>query len=91
MSSPAYIVNLAFDRIGERTITSLDDEGPIVAQQRVKVTSDDTPESLAARVLEVEHRFYPKVIRWFAEGRVDVVGDEVRILRKDLYREGLTK
>lgn len=36
MSSPAYIVNLAFDRIGERTITSLDDEGSIVARARAQ-------------------------------------------------------
>ena len=36
MSSPAYIVNLAFDRIGERTITSLDDEGPIVARAKAQ-------------------------------------------------------
>ena len=66
------------------------DEGPIVAQERVEVAPEDTPESLAARVLEVEHRFYPEVIRWFAEGRVDVAGDEVRILCKDLCHEGLT-
>ena len=38
MSSPAYIVNLAFDRIGERTITSLDDEGPIVARAKAQYT-----------------------------------------------------
>ncbi len=35
------------------------DEGPIVAQWPVAVLPDDTPESLAARVLEVEHRLYP--------------------------------
>lgn len=36
MTSPASIVNLAFDRIGERTIVSLDDEGPIVARARAQ-------------------------------------------------------
>lgn len=38
------------------------DTGPIVAQERVPVQPDDTPESLAARVLAVEHRLYPRVI-----------------------------
>ena len=59
------------------------DHGRVVAQETVKVNPEDTPESLAARVLEVEHRFYPEVIRWFAEGKVDVAGDEIRILRND--------
>jgi hypothetical protein len=36
MSSPAYVVNLAFDRIGERTIVSLDDPGPIVARAKAQ-------------------------------------------------------
>ena len=66
------------------------DHGPVVAQETIKVEPEDTPESLAARVLEVEHRFYPEVIRWFAEGRVDVAGGEVRVLRKDECNEGVT-
>lgn len=45
------------------------DAGPVVAQARVPVWPDDTPDSLAARVLEQEHRLYPKVVRWYAEGR----------------------
>ncbi len=56
------------------------DHGPIVAQEAVRVDPDDTPESLAARVLEVEHRLYSEVIRLFAEGRVAVQGRRVRIL-----------
>ena len=38
------------------------DRGRIIAQRRVPVMKDDTPESLAARVLEVEHQLYPEVI-----------------------------
>lgn len=56
------------------------DHGPIVAQEAVRVGPDDTPESLAARVLEVEHRLYWEVVRLFAEGRVAVEGRRVRIL-----------
>jgi phosphoribosylglycinamide formyltransferase 1 len=38
------------------------DSGPIVAQERVAVLEDDTPETLAARVLKVEHLLYPRVV-----------------------------
>ncbi len=46
------------------------DEGPIVAQGAVPVLADDTPETLAARVLTVEHRLYPQALRLLAEGLV---------------------
>lgn len=46
------------------------DAGPIILQARVPVHGDDSPESLAARVLREEHRIYPQAIRWFAEGRL---------------------
>jgi phosphoribosylglycinamide formyltransferase-1 len=38
------------------------DRGPVVAQRRVPVLQNDTPESLAARVLEIEHRLYPAAV-----------------------------
>jgi len=46
------------------------DGGPVVAQAKVAVLPGDTPQSLAARVLEQEHRLYPAVVRWFSEGRL---------------------
>jgi phosphoribosylglycinamide formyltransferase-1 len=51
-------------------VTAEVDGGPVIAQTRVPVREDDTPESLAARVLAQEHRLYPLVIQWFAEGRI---------------------
>lgn len=45
------------------------DSGPTVAQDSVPVLKGDTEESLAARVLEVEHRLYPQALRLVAEGR----------------------
>ena len=48
------------------------DSGPIIAQAAVPVRSGDTEATLAARVLEVEHRIYPQALRWVAEGRVRV-------------------
>lgn len=44
------------------------DAGPILGQARVPVAAGDTPETLAARVLEAEHRLYPAVLRRVAEG-----------------------
>jgi phosphoribosylglycinamide formyltransferase-1 len=46
------------------------DAGPVVIQAHVPVQTDDSPESLAARVLCEEHRIYPEAIRWFATGRL---------------------
>lgn len=48
------------------------DGGPVIAQARVPVQPDDTAASLEARVLAEEHRLYPRVIRWFAEGRLSL-------------------
>jgi phosphoribosylglycinamide formyltransferase-1 len=45
------------------------DSGPIIEQASVPVLPADTPGSLAARVLEVEHRIYPRALRRVAEGR----------------------
>ena len=44
------------------------DAGPILGQARVPLNKDDTPETLAARVLRVEHQLYPLVLRRFASG-----------------------
>ena len=45
------------------------DSGPIVAQAKVPVLAGDTPETLAARVLEAEHTLYPEALRMVAEKR----------------------
>jgi phosphoribosylglycinamide formyltransferase-1 len=55
------------------------DTGPIVLQEPVPVYPDDTPEALAARILDVEHRLYPEALRLFAEGRVRCEGRTVFI------------
>ena len=52
-------------------VTPTLDDGPILGQARVAVVPGDTPETLAARVLEAEHRLYPAVLRRFAEGNRD--------------------
>jgi phosphoribosylglycinamide formyltransferase 1 len=51
------------------------DAGPIVMQGAVAVADDDTPETLAARILEIEHRIYPDALRLLASGRIRLEGD----------------
>ena len=55
------------------------DSGPIVAQAAVCVRPDDTVDTLAARILEQEHRIYPEALQWFADGRVRVVDGIARV------------
>jgi phosphoribosylglycinamide formyltransferase-1 len=53
------------------------DDGPIIIQGAVPVLDDDTPDTLAARVLEVEHRIYPKALALVAGGKARVTGTRV--------------
>lgn len=53
------------------------DSGPIIIQRAVPVLPGDTPETLAARVLEQEHVIYPTAIRWFVENRLTIQNDDV--------------
>jgi len=55
------------------------DAGPIVMQGAVGVRDDDTPDTLAARILEVEHRIYPDALRLVASGRVSLDGAVCRL------------
>lgn len=56
------------------------DHGAIVLQKTVPVHPDDTPESLAARVLKIEHEIYPEAIRLFAGGKVTINDNRLSIL-----------
>lgn len=55
------------------------DAGPILCQGVAPVLEDDTVETLAARVLTLEHRLYPMALRWCVEGRVTVDGRRARV------------
>jgi phosphoribosylglycinamide formyltransferase-1 len=59
------------------------DGGPIILQKAVAVREDDTEESLAARIVDVEHVFLPLAVRLFAEGRLKLDGRRVRIDTRD--------
>lgn len=55
------------------------DHGPIVLQAIIDVRQDDTPQSLAARLLTQEHVIYPRAVRWFVEDRLSVQNGVVRV------------
>jgi len=55
------------------------DAGPIIAQAAVPVLAGDDADKLAARILRQEHRLYPEVVRWFAEGRISLIDGQVSV------------
>jgi phosphoribosylglycinamide formyltransferase-1 len=57
------------------------DTGPIIIQAVVPVYDDDTPDTLATRILEQEHKIYPEAIRLYAEGRLKIQGRKVFITK----------
>ena len=60
-------------------VTPTLDHGPVIIQAAVPVLDGDDEETLAARVLRQEHRIYPQAVRWFAEGRLRLADDRVRL------------
>lgn len=55
------------------------DDGPIIGQAAVPVLHGDTPDTLAARVLEAEHQLYPQCIALACSGKARVAGERVRL------------
>lgn len=56
------------------------DQGAVILQETVKVLDNDTPETLASRILVEEHKIYPQAIKLFAEKRLDIKDRKVRII-----------
>jgi phosphoribosylglycinamide formyltransferase-1 len=65
------------------------DDGPIVIQAVVPITPEDTPGTLAAKVLEFEHRIYPRALRMMAQGEARVSGNLVYVKGKKIKAKGL--
>jgi phosphoribosylglycinamide formyltransferase 1 len=77
-------------------VTAETDRGPIIIQAAVQVMPDDTEETLAARVLQQEHRIYPEAVRWFMKDRLKLYDNGVEVSDADfdnsvLYSPGLSK
>ncbi|MBI5143312.1 MAG: phosphoribosylglycinamide formyltransferase [Nitrospirae bacterium] len=62
------------------------DTGPIIIQAAVPAYDNDTEDTLSARILKCEHKIYPKAVKLFAEGRIEVDGRKV-VIKKQKKRE----
>ena len=63
------------------------DHGPIILQAAVKVSQDDTRDSLAERILEVEHQILPRTVQLYAQDRLKIKGRKVIIKKGDSWLE----
>ena len=59
------------------------DSGPIIAQSAVPVLDTDDEESLHNRIQVEEHKLYPEVIKWYAQGRLKIEGRKVIVKREN--------
>jgi phosphoribosylglycinamide formyltransferase 1 len=64
-------------------VTAELDHGPIVIQAEVPVRKDDSPETLAARVLRREHIILPRAVRWFLDDKLVIHDSKVRVKGND--------
>jgi phosphoribosylglycinamide formyltransferase-1 len=72
-------------------VTDEVDGGPIVLQAKVKVGANDTPQTLADRVLAEEHRIYPIALQWFSEGRLKIGDNHVTLDGRVRSKEELVR
>jgi phosphoribosylglycinamide formyltransferase-1 len=70
-------------------VTEEVDGGPVIIEAELRVSSSDTEEGLAARVLALEHRILPTSVHWFAGGRLELREDHVRLDGEDLGTRGV--
>ncbi|MBO6764332.1 phosphoribosylglycinamide formyltransferase [Maricaulis sp.] len=63
------------------------DDGPIIGQAAVPVLPGDTPDTLAARVLEAEHKLYPQCVALACSGKARVAGERVRLQVREFGAE----
>ena len=70
-------------------VTPTLDHGPIVIQAAIPVLPDDTEQTLANRVLTLEHRIYPQAVRWFMDGSIRLADNRVEIMHSSINKSAL--
>lgn len=69
-------------------VTAQVDGGPIICQARLRVTPDDTAESLSQRVHQLEYVIYPQVLHWLSQGALTLKGQDVYLNGRKLPKTG---
>jgi len=70
-------------------VTSELDSGPNIIQAKVPTLQQDTPDTLAIRVQEQEHIIYPIAVKWFVEGRLQMIDQQAMLDEEQLPESGL--
>lgn len=65
------------------------DGGPVILQAKITVLPSDTPNNLAQRVQIQEHLLYPRVVQWFAEGKLKLEGEQIWLDGNKLTRPAM--
>ncbi|MFC1631045.1 phosphoribosylglycinamide formyltransferase [Candidatus Omnitrophota bacterium] len=55
------------------------DQGPIILQRPIEICDDDSEETLAARIHQIEHQLYPQAVKLFVEGKLKITGRKVKV------------
>ncbi len=55
------------------------DTGPIIIQEAVEISNDDTADTLQKKILEIEHKILPLAVKYYCEGRIQIRGRKVKI------------
>jgi phosphoribosylglycinamide formyltransferase-1 len=67
------------------------DHGPIILQAAVIVKPDDDRDTLAQRILDVEHQILPRTVDLFEQGRLEIDGRKVKIKKGDSWKKKFKK
>ena len=79
-----------FHGVSVHFVTEELDGGPVIAQESIAIEQDDDAESLATKIHEKEHVLYPRVVSWFADGRLRLGGNDAFLDEKLLPDCGAT-
>jgi phosphoribosylglycinamide formyltransferase-1 len=60
-------------------VTEKVDKGPIIIQAVVPIYAEDTEDTLSQRILQYEHKIYPKAIKMYVDGKLEIIGNKVKI------------
>lgn len=81
--------NEKYHGVSVHFVTKELDGGPVIAQMKLTIHNEDTPESLQQRIHQLEHRLYPTVIHWLAEQRLKLTKNGIKFDNKFVGAYGI--